>query len=216
MSDVLYPKDERNPMNKRWKCTVCGYIHEGKNPPDHCPVCGAFKYQFILSEPLPEALEKHIKEAFAGESKAHIRNLAFARKAEKEGYPQIALLFKAVAEAEKVHAEEFLKYLEGVVGDTEDNLKRAFENEIRAKSDFYPAFIKEAFDQKREDVAWSFIRSRDVEERHAKLYKEALTALVTEKEMDYHVCRVCGFVFDDTLPDTCPVCGSSKENFKKI
>jgi rubrerythrin len=203
-------------MPKQWKCTVCGYIHEGKNPPDICPVCGAIKYQFILYEPLSKDLEKRLREAFAGESKAYIRNTAFALQAVKEGYPQIARLFRAVAEAEKVHAEEYLKYLEGVVGKTEDNLKTAFENEIRAKTEFYPEFIKEAFSLKREDVAWSFIRSRDVEERHALLYKDALTAMLSDKDIPYHVCPVCGYVFEENLPDQCPVCGAKKEKFRRI
>ena len=204
-------------MTKKWKCTVCGYIHEGKNPPDSCPVCGAFKYQFILYEDLPPELEKRLREAFAGESKASIRNTAYAEQAVKEGYPQIARLFRAVAEAEKVHAEEYLKYLEGVVGDTENNLKAAFESEIRAKSEFYPEFIKEALALKREDVAWSFIRSRDVEERHAKLYKDALTAMLSDKDLPYHVCQVCGYVFEeDLLPGRCPVCGARKEKFRRI
>ncbi|MFH1625359.1 MAG: rubredoxin-like domain-containing protein, partial [Pseudomonadota bacterium] len=77
-------------MSKKWKCTVCGYIHEGDGPPDTCPVCGAFKYQFILYETLPKALEKRLREAFAAESKASIRNQAFAKKAEEEEFPQIA------------------------------------------------------------------------------------------------------------------------------
>src|SRR4030042_5444505 len=179
-------------MPKKWKCTVCGYIHEGKTPPDVCPVCGAFKYQFILYEDLPKDLEKRLREAFAGESKASVRNTAFAKQADKEGYPQIARLFRAVADAEKVHAEEYLKYLEGIVGNTEENLKAAFESEIRATTEFYPDFIKEAFSLKREDVAWSFIRSRDVEERHAKLYKDALAALDRDRLWDYHRCHVCG------------------------
>ena len=89
-------------MPKKWKCTVCGYIHEGKTPPDVCPVCGAFKYQFILYEDLPKDLEKRLREAFAGESKASVRNTAFAKQADKEGYPQIARLFRPVADAEKV------------------------------------------------------------------------------------------------------------------
>jgi rubrerythrin len=203
-------------MNKQWKCTVCGYRHDGKTPPDSCPVCGAFKYRFILHEILPDELEKRLKEAFAGESKATVRNMAFARKAAAEGFPQIARLFRAVAEAEKIHAEEYLKYLEGVIGTTEENLKTAFENEIRAKSDYYPDFIKDAFALKREDVAWSFIRSRDVEERHAKLYKDALTAMLSDKELEYHVCPVCGYVFEEDLPDRCPVCGAEKEKFRKV
>jgi rubrerythrin len=203
-------------MEKKWKCTVCGYIHEGANPPDICPVCKAHKFQFILYEKLPDPLEKRLKEAFAGESKAHVRNLAFAQKAEVDGFPQIARLFKAVAEAERVHAAEYLKYLEGVIGETEDNLRAAFESEIKAKTDIYPPLIQEAFSLKREDVAWSFSRSRDVEERHAKLYKDALEAMITEKETKYHVCQVCGYIFEADLPDECPVCRAKRENFKKV
>ncbi len=203
-------------MNKKWKCTVCGYIHEGGRPPDTCPTCGAHQWQFILYEPLPEPLEKKLKEAFAGESKAYVRNLAFAKKAEEDEFPQIAKLFRAVADAERVHAEEYLKYLEGVVGETEENLKAAFESEIKAKNNYYPPFIQEAFSFKREDVAWSFSRSRDVEERHAKLYKDALEAMIQEQETDYHVCQVCGYIFDGELPEECPVCRTKKENFKRI
>jgi len=203
-------------MEKKWKCTVCGYIHEGDKPPDICPVCRAHKFQFILYEKLPDSLEKKLKEAFAGEAKAHVRNLAFAKKAEEDGFPQVARLFKAVAEAERVHAAEYLKYLEGVIGETEDNLKAAFESEIKAKTDIYPPLIQEAFSLKREDVAWSFSRSRDVEERHAKLYKDALDAMITEKETEYHVCQVCGYIFEADLPDECPVCRAKKENFKRV
>ena len=203
-------------MNKKWKCPVCGYIHDGEIPPDVCPVCGAYKYQFILYEKLAENLEKILKEAFAGESKAHVRNLAFAKKAEEDGFPQVARLFRAVAEAEKIHAAEYLKYLEGVIGETEDNLQAAFEREIRAKNEIYPPLIQEAFASKREDVAWSFSRSRDVEERHAKLYKDALAAMITDQETVYHVCQVCGYIFDGDLPEKCPVCKAKKENFKRI
>jgi rubrerythrin len=201
---------------KTWKCTVCGYLHQGDKPPARCPVCGANTYQFILYAPLPESLEALLKEAFAGESKAQARNLAFAQKAKQEGFPAIARLFRAVAQAEQVHAQEYLKYLEGVVGDTAENLKTAFENEIKAKGEIYPPLIREALAQKREDVAWSFIRSRDVEDRHAKLYKEALTAMLTEREVVYHVCQVCGYVFEDDLPDECPVCRSTRDQFRRV
>ncbi len=203
-------------MNKKWKCTVCGYLHEEEFPPEVCPVCGAIKYQFVLYEKLPETLEKKLREAFAGESKAHVRNLAYGNKAEQEGFSQIAKLFRAVAEAERVHADEYLKYLEGTIGETEDNLKAAFESEIKAKTDIYPGFIQKAFALKREDVAWSFSRSRDVEERHAKLYKNALAAMIADQEAEYHVCQVCGYVFDGDLPAACPVCRAAKEKFKKI
>ena len=203
-------------MGKKWKCMVCGYIHEGEGPPEICPTCGAYKFQFILYEKLPEPLEASLKEAFAGESKAHMRNLAFGGRAEQDGFPQIARLFRAAAEAERVHAAEYLKFLEGVIGETEDNLKAAFESEIKAKTDIYPGLIQQAFSLKREDVAWSFSRSRDVEERHAQLYKKALDAMILEQETEYHVCQVCGYVFDGALPDRCPVCRVPQDQFKNV
>jgi rubrerythrin len=114
------------------------------------------------------------------------------------------------------HAAEYLKYLEGVMGDTESNLKTAFENEIKANAEIYPPLVKQAFDVKREDVAWSFIRARDVEERHARLYKQALLALVMGEKRDYHVCQVCGYVFDGDLPEECPACKTNKAQFQLV
>jgi len=203
-------------MEKKWKCSVCGYIHEGEEAPDECPICGALKAQFMLLKELPRELERRLKEAFAGESKAHVRNLAFARRADQEELPQIARLFRAVAEAERVHAAEYLKYLEGEIGDTEQNLTTAFENEIKANADIYPPLIKEAFGLGREDVAGSFSRAKDVEDRHAKLYKDALAAVVAEGDREYYVCQICGYVFDSELPVECPVCRAKKSNFKRI
>lgn len=203
-------------MERKWKCTVCGYIHEGDDAPEACTVCGASSFQFTLLEALPPELEKNLRYAFAGESKAHVRNLAFARRAERDELPQIAKLFRAVAEAERVHAAEYLKYLEGEIGDTEQNLTTAFENEIKANSEIYPPLIKEAMAFNREDVAGSFSRAKDVEDRHAKLYKDALAAMVSDEETDYQVCQVCGYVFEGTPPDECPVCRAKRQNFKKI
>jgi rubrerythrin len=203
-------------MERKWKCTVCGYIHEGDDAPAACPVCGASKSQFVLLEALPAELEKDLRDAFAGESKAHVRNLAFARRAEQDELPQIAHLFRAVAEAERVHAAEYLKYLEGEIGDTEQNLTTAFENEIKANAEIYPPLIKEAMAFNREDVAGSFSRAKDVEDRHAKLYKDALAAMVSDEESEYRVCQVCGYVFEGDPPDECPVCRAKKQNFKKI
>ena len=203
-------------MEKRWKCIVCGYIHEGEDPPEKCPLCGAPKSKFILQAELSGELEALLKEAFAGESKAHVRNTAFAKRADGDGLPQIAHLFRAVAAAEKVHAEEYLRLLEGVIGDTEENLRSAFENEIKANTEIYPAFIKQANEAGREDLAASLARARDVEKRHAKLYKDALAAMVSDQEVEYHVCRVCGYVFNEEPPGICPVCAAGKENFSKI
>lgn len=203
-------------MERKWKCTVCGYLHDGQKPPEQCPNCSAHMYQFILYEKLTAALEKLVREAFAGEAKASARNSAFAKVADREDLPQVARLFRAVADAERIHAAEYLKYLEGVVGDSEENLKAAFENEIRAKNDIYPPFIKQATEAKREDLAWSFSRARDVEAQHADLYKETLSALVREEDVTYHVCQVCGNVFVSNPPDFCPICAARKSEFKAI
>ncbi len=203
-------------MQKQWKCLVCGYIHEGDQPPEQCPSCGAPKSQFILLEELPAALTDPLKQAFAEESKAHVRNMAFARQAEADELPGIAKLFRAVAEAERVHASEYIKYLEGMVKDTEENLQSSFESEIKANTESYPPLIKQALDLDREDVAGSFSRAKDVEERHAELYKDALNAMMVETDPEYYVCQVCGYVFNRDLPDVCPVCRATKDNFKKI
>ncbi|ADK83450.1 Rubrerythrin [Desulfarculus baarsii DSM 2075] len=200
---------------RQWKCTVCGHLHQGKYPPENCPKCGADINRFILLEELPEALEKMLREAFAGESKAHMRNLSYAKVAVDEGYPQIAALFRAVAEAERVHAAEYLLFLQGVAGTTEENLKQAFESESSAEQSYYPPIIQEAFAQKRDDVAYAMVRARDVEQRHAQLYKEALNAMVNDRQVEYHVCQVCGYVFENQPPDECPVCRAPRAQFKK-
>ncbi|MEW5912359.1 MAG: rubredoxin-like domain-containing protein [Thermodesulfobacteriota bacterium] len=201
---------------RQWKCTVCGYVHQGQRPPDKCPQCRADLNRFILLEPLPPSLEGLVRAAFAGESKAQARNQTFARQAQAENLPQVAALFKAVAEAERVHAAEYLRYLEGVVGSTQDNLRAAFESEMAAKQEHYPPIIAAAIKARRPDLEWALIRARDVEGRHAELYKRALSALAGDREVTYHVCEVCGYVFDGALPGECPVCRSGPEQFKKI
>lgn len=203
-------------MDKKWKCTVCGYVHEGDQPPEQCPSCGAPKSQFVLLTELPGELLEDLKKVFAEESKAYVRNLAFARRADREELPQIAKLFRAVAEAERVHAAEYIKYFEGMIGETEENLKTSFEEEIKDNTENYPPLIKRALELDREDVAGSFSRAKDVEERHANLYKDALNAMMSEEESEYYVCQVCGYVFNRELPDECPVCRATKTNFKKI
>lgn len=159
--------------------------------------------------------EKNLKDAFVGEAKAYFRLLAFAEKAEKENYSQIAKLFRAVAEAEKIHAKNHFKLME-VIGTTEENLKFAFEKEKYVSELAYPEFIKEAENEGNKKVALSFTRARDVEEGHAKLYKLALLHLAEEKETTYYICTVCGYISDGVFPDDCPVCEAKKEAFKKI
>lgn len=160
--------------------------------------------------------EKNLEYAFAAESKAAARNVAFASKAEKEDLPQIAKLFRAVAEAESIHARRFLLMMRGKIGSTEENLKTAFENEIKANAEEYPRLIQDAADENQERAVKAFSQSRDVENGHAELYKKALGNLISGRESDYYVCQVCGYISEDEVPDTCPVCGAVKGKFKLV
>ncbi len=162
-----------------------------------------------------EKTTENLRVAFAAESKALVRNRLFAEVADEEGYEQIGRLFRAVAEAESVHAKNALRML-GEMQTTEENLKVAFESETAAKDDYYPGFIKQAEADGRSNVALIFSRARDVEERHAQLYKGALDYLVNEQVVDYYVCTVCGFVAEKDAPDQCPICQAKKEAFKKV
>ena len=160
--------------------------------------------------------EKDLAYAFAAESKAAARNEAFARKAEVEGFPNIGRLFRAVSEAESVHARRYLMLMRGKIGSTEENLRTAFENEIKANADEYPKLIKDASEENEEGAMKAFSQSRDVESRHAELYKRAMNDMLTERETIYFVCQVCGYVSEDEAPERCPVCGAVKGKFKRI
>lgn len=165
---------------------------------------------------MPERTEKNLAYAFAAESKASVRNEAFAKKAEMDGYPQIAHLFQAISDAESVHARRYLLLLRGKIGSTEENLETAFQNEIKANVEEYPKLIKDASDEGEDAVLEAFSQSRDVENRHAELYKKAMNDLLSDREPTYYVCQVCGYVSEDEAPEKCPVCSAVKEKFKRI
>lgn len=158
--------------------------------------------------------EENLSRAFSAESKAAIRNAAFAGKADHEGYNQIGSLFRAVAEAESVHARRFLLLMRGKIGTTEENLERAFQNEIKANAEEYPKLIKEAQAEGEDGVLKAFSQARDVEDRHAVLYKNAMNNMLSERRIAYQVCQVCGYISEDSAPDHCPVCGAVKTKFK--
>ncbi|CAB1061959.1 hypothetical protein D1BOALGB6SA_6735 [Olavius sp. associated proteobacterium Delta 1] len=160
--------------------------------------------------------EKNLAYAFGAESKAAARNTVFAKKAEMEGYTQIARLFRAVSDAESVHSRKFLMLMRGKIGSTEENLATAFENEIKANAEEYPKLIKEAADEGQEAALKAFSHARDVESRHAELYKKAINDMIAERETEYYVCQVCGYIAEDEVPDRCPVCAAVKEKFKAV
>jgi rubrerythrin len=167
-------------------------------------------------ELMPEKTEKNLAYAFAGESKASVRNEAFARKADLEGYSQLARLFRAVSEAESVHARRYLLLMRGKIGSTEENLETAFQNEIKANVEEYPKLIKDASDEGNKGVFRAFSQSRDVENGHAELYKKAMNNMLADRATEYYVCQVCGYVSEDEAPDNCPVCGAVKGKFKLV
>jgi rubrerythrin len=159
--------------------------------------------------------EQNLGDAFAGESQANRKYLAFAKKADKEGYKQVAKLFRAAAEAETVHAHNHLKQLDGIKS-TKENLEAAMTGESFEFQTMYPQMIKDAEEEGNKGALRSFNFANDVEKVHADLYKKALDNLGSNEETDYFVCDICGFTAEGEAPDKCPVCNAKKELFKKI
>ncbi len=157
----------------------------------------------------------NLKEAFAGESQANRKYLAFAEQADKEGYAQAAKLFRAAAAAETVHAHAHLRAMKGV-GKTIDNLKEAVAGETFEFKDMYPNMIEEAKAEGEKQAERSFTFANEVEKIHADLYQKALDNLENLPQTDYHVCNVCGYTCEGDAPDKCPVCGAAKKAFFKV
>jgi rubrerythrin len=159
--------------------------------------------------------EKNLLEAFAGESQANRRYLAFAKQADKEGYTQVAKLFRAAAEAETVHAHAHLRTLGGVKS-TAENLKEAVSGETHEFTKMYPAMIDDAKKEGSKAAERGFTYANEVEKVHAALYQNASDNLDTLEEADYYVCSVCGFTCENEPPDTCPVCGAKSTAFFEV
>lgn len=158
----------------------------------------------------------NLKAAFAGESQANRSYLAFAKKADEEGYPQVARLFRAAAEAETVHAHNHFRTL-GNVKSTAENLKAAVAGENHEVVSMYPEFIQQAEVDGDKRALSTFRWAWEVEKTHEKLYREALDSLGKEKEpFDYYVCLVCGHTHEGSAPDKCPVCGAPASRFERI
>jgi rubrerythrin len=154
-----------------------------------------------------------LQQAYSGEAKASLRLKVYAEKAQEEGYPQIAKLFRVIASSEEVHGARALKILKEIKT-TEENLADSFQSERRVAEVAYGEFVKQAEAEGNRAAVLHFSQSKDVEETHAKLYKEAMNHMLEERETTYYVCQVCGYVADGILPDICPVCGAKREQFK--
>ncbi|KYC51111.1 MAG: Rubrerythrin [Candidatus Methanofastidiosum methylothiophilum] len=164
---------------------------------------------------MQEKTKKNLMEAFAGESQANRKYLAFAIKAEQEGYPGVAKLFRAAAAAETVHAHAHLRALGGI-NTTKDNLKEAISGETHEFVSMYPKMIEEARAEGEKVAEKSFVFANEVEQIHAGLYKKALDNLDNFPVKDYYVCSVCGYTVADEAPEKCPVCGAMKKAFNKV
>jgi rubrerythrin len=162
--------------------------------------------------------ERNIQEAFGGECKANRRYLFYAEKAEKEGYPQVAKLFRAVAEAELVHARNHLNVIDAI-GTTKDNLLGASIGERVEFTEMYPIYINTAVHERNDRAEKSFTWANKVEKIHYGYFEAAFKEMKEGKkpaDATYYVCQVCGNTVKDKAPDKCPICGSAAKAFKKV
>ncbi len=164
------------------------------------------------------ASRDNLQKAFSGESQANRKYLAFAIQAEREGFPGIALLFRAAAEAETVHALAHLRVMGGV-GSTLDNLSDAISGEDYEFKEMYPAFLKDAVEEGWKPAEFSIRNALAVEEVHSDLFNRAREAVKSGKDIPpspIYICPVCGNTVEGSTPETCPVCHVSGEKYKLI
>ncbi len=159
---------------------------------------------------------KNLQDAFAGESQANRKYLAFAKKAEEEGFAHVAKLFRAAADAETIHAHNHLRELNGI-RTTKENLETAISGESYEFQKMYPRMMEEAKAEGHAKALRSFSLANEVEKIHARLYQAALEHLGEKNaEADYFVCQVCGYTAEGEAPDECPVCRAKKQSFRKV
>ncbi|MBU1043986.1 MAG: rubrerythrin family protein [Candidatus Omnitrophica bacterium] len=165
-----------------------------------------------------EMTEQNLKAAFAGESQAHMKYLAFADKAEKESKSNVARLFKAIAYAERVHAINHLKVLNGI-GTTEENLQAAQNGEHFEVEEMYPAYHDEAEKQGEKDAARSTHYALEAEKIHEEMYKKTKKEIASGGDIELaevYICPICGYTVEGDAPDFCPICAAKKGIFKKF
>lgn len=160
----------------------------------------------------------NLQAAFAGESQASRKYLYFAEKADKEGQPQVARLFRAASEAETVHARNHLNAMKGIKS-VKENLSAAIGGEHEEFTEMYPGFISTAEKEGNAEAKKTFVWANAVEKIHHELYQEALKSVEARQEpaeAPYYVCPVCGNTVLGKAPDRCPICGAPGSKFKKI
>ena len=222
LNTIPFNEAKKETSMEKWKCTVCGYIHEGPMTPDFkCPVCGQGADKFVKLEDAPAAsaknpfagskTEKNLWEAFAGESQARNKYTYFASVAKKAGYEQIAALFLQTAQNEMEHAKLWFKAL-GELGDTAENLLHAAEGENYEWTDMYDRMAREADEEGFHELAEQFRGVAAIEKSHEERYRKLLHN-VEDKEVfeksgvTLWECRNCGhMVLGTKAPEICPVC----------
>lgn len=158
---------------------------------------------------------ENLAAAFAGESQANRKYLAFAKKAEADGKKFAAKVFKAAAMAETIHAHSHLKAMNGI-GSTADNLKAAVDGETYEFKSMYPPMIEQARSEGNSAAERSFAFASEAEKVHAAMYQKALDNLANDKDADLYVCSICGNVEEGGVPDKCTICGAGAKAFEKV
>ncbi|MFZ0450628.1 MAG: rubrerythrin family protein [Desulfatiglandaceae bacterium] len=161
---------------------------------------------------------KNLKEAFSGESQANRRYLAYSKKADEEGFTNMARLFRVIAESETIHALNHLNAL-GDVKTTAKNVKDALKGETEECTGMYPMFIDQAERDADNAALNSFFWASEAERTHADFFEKAVNALKEGKDLelgDLHICKICGYTVEGEPPDKCPTCGKGKEAFVPV
>ncbi|MGM9940636.1 MAG: rubrerythrin [Bulleidia sp.] len=209
----------------KWRCKVCGYVHEGDTAPETCPLCRQPASVFEKVEEAPTnkyagtQTEKNLQTAFAGESEARNKYTYFASKAKKEGYEQIAALFLKTADNEKEHAKMWFKELGGI-GNTPENLLAAAEGENYEWTDMYDGFAKTADAEGFPELAEKFRAVGAIEKHHEERYRALLKNVEAQEvfrksEVKVWECRNCGHIVVGTAaPEVCPVCDHAQAYFE--
>lgn len=162
--------------------------------------------------------EGNLNDAFAGESMAHLRYLIFAERAEEEGLPNLARLFRAVAYAEQVHAANHYGEL-GMINSSAQNLQAAIDGESFEVEEMYPAYNRVAEFQGEKGAMRTTHYALEAEKIHAGMYQQAKQAVESGKDLELgkvYICPVCGYTVEGAAPERCPVCGATRDKFKEF
>ena len=160
-------------------------------------------------------IQEHLSRAYAEESRSAARSRAFGLKAENEGYPQLARLFRAAAEAKSVHARRLLLLMRGKIGTSEENLEEALQQEIIAVEVTYPPMVEIAKEATKA-VRKAFLQTGKTDEEQVRLFDDAQEGLLQESETDYYVCQICGHIHRGVVPERCPICRAVPGRFKRV